>query len=89
MSVINIGQENEQVEYKKSTAELREGIISMVAILNKHGYGELFFGVKNNGDVVGQQISDKTLRDKLAVTLGRLFIQRWFQKDMGIKRLPM
>lgn len=63
MSVINIGQENEQVEYKKSTAELREGIISMVAILNKHGYGELFFGVKNNGDVVGQQISDKTLRD--------------------------
>ena len=63
MGVINIGQENEQVEYKKSTAELKEGVISMVAILNKHGSGELYFGVKNNGDVVGQQITDKTLRD--------------------------
>lgn len=28
MGVINIGQENEQVEYKKSTAELKEGVIS-------------------------------------------------------------
>ena len=63
MEVFNIGKENEQVEYKKSTAELKEGVISMVAILNKHGSGELYFGVKNNGDVVGQQITDKTLRD--------------------------
>ena len=62
MSVVNIGHENEQIEYKKSTAELKEGVISIVAILNKHGSGELYFGVKNNGDVVGQQITDETLR---------------------------
>ena len=41
--------ENEHIEFKRSTAELKEGIISMVAILNKHGQGELFFGIKNDG----------------------------------------
>lgn len=63
MSVINIGKETEQIEFKKSTGELKEGIISIAAILNKHGTGELYFGVKNNGDVIGQEISDSTLRE--------------------------
>ncbi len=63
MSVINIGKETERIEFKKSTGELKEGIISIVAILNKHGAGELYFGVKNNGDVLGQEISDSTLRE--------------------------
>jgi ATP-dependent DNA helicase RecG len=35
----------------------------MVAILNKHSGGELYFGVRNDGAAVGQDISDKTLRD--------------------------
>jgi len=30
---------------------------------NKHQRGELYFGIKNDGTVVGQMISDKTLRD--------------------------
>lgn len=59
----NIGEETEQVEFKKSTGELKEGIISIASILNKHGSGELYFGVKNNGDVIGQQITDETMRD--------------------------
>lgn len=59
----NIGEENEQIEFKKSTGELKEGVISIVSILNKHGSGELYFGVKNNGDVIGQDVSDKTLRE--------------------------
>lgn len=63
MKKINLGKETEQIEYKKSTGELKEGIISIASILNKHGSGELFFGVKNNGDVIGQEISDSTLRD--------------------------
>ncbi len=61
--VHNIGEENEQTEFKKSTGELKEGVISIASILNKHGSGELYFGVKNNGDVIGQDISDATLRD--------------------------
>jgi len=60
---MKIGKENEKLEFKKTTSELKEGIISMVAILNKHGGGELYFGIHNNGLVLGQQIGDSTLRD--------------------------
>ena len=54
--------ESESLELKKSTSELKEAIESIAAILNKHGRGELFFGVKNNGETAGQQVSDVTLR---------------------------
>ena len=60
---VNIGKETEQIEFKKSTAELKGGVISIAAILNKHGSGDLYFGVKNDGDVVGQTINETTLRD--------------------------
>ncbi len=56
-------KESEYIEFKKSTSELKEAIKSIVAILNKHQKGELCFGVKNNGEVVGQAISAETLRD--------------------------
>lgn len=56
-------KESELLELKKSTSELKEGIISIVSILNKHQKGELYFGIKNNGEVIGQEISEKTLRD--------------------------
>ena len=55
--------EDESTELKKSTSELKEAIVSMVAILNKHGKGKIYFGIKDNGDVVGQQISSHTLRN--------------------------
>jgi len=60
---MKLGSENEILEYKKSTGELKEGIISIVAILNKHNGGELYFGIRNDGTPVGQDISDKTVRD--------------------------
>lgn len=59
---MNIGKENEMVEFKKSTSEMKEGIISIASILNKHGKGELYFGVKDNGDVIGQKIGKDTER---------------------------
>ena len=62
MSLINIGEETEQIEHKKSTGELKEGVVSVASILNKHGRGTLYFGVRNNGDVIGQIINDQTLR---------------------------
>jgi len=61
--MINIGSETEQIEFKKSTGEIKEGVISIVSILNKHSSGVLYFGVKNNGDVLGQVINDETLRE--------------------------
>lgn len=60
---MNIGRENETVEFKKSTSELNEGVISIASILNKHGKGTLYFGVKDNGDIIGQQIGKETLKD--------------------------
>lgn len=60
---MNLGNENETVEFKKSTSELKEGIASIAAMLNKHGSGTLYFGVKNNGDICGLQVSDATLRE--------------------------
>ena len=56
-------QESETVELKKSLAELKQGLISMVAILNKHKTGTLWFGVRNDGAVIGLSINEKTLRD--------------------------
>jgi len=60
---MNLGTETEQVEFKKSTSELKEGLISLSSMLNKNAYGVLYFGVKDDGEVIGQQIGDKTLRD--------------------------
>ena len=60
---MNIGPETELVEHKASTRELKEGIASIASILNKHGHGTLYFGVRNNGDVTGQQVADSTLRE--------------------------
>ena len=36
-------KETEHREFKKSLAELKAGLISIAAILNKHGRGELWF----------------------------------------------
>lgn len=60
---MNLGYETETIEFKKSTGELKEGIISLSSMLNKHSDGIVYFGVKNNGDVLGQEIGDRTLRD--------------------------
>ncbi len=60
---MNLGRETETLEFKKSTGELKEGIISIGAILNKHQKGELYFGVRPDGTPIGQEISEKTLRD--------------------------
>lgn len=60
---MNIGSENEIVEFKNTTSELKEALQSISAILNKHQHGTIYFGVKDNGDVVGQAIGKDTLRD--------------------------
>lgn len=55
--------ENETVEMKKSLAELKQGLTSLAAMLNKHGQAELWFGIAPNGKAVGLEINEKTLRD--------------------------
>ena len=60
-SRVNLGSESETVEFKKSTGEHKEALQAISAMLNKHG-GELYFGVKDNGDVIGQDVTDSTIR---------------------------
>ena len=59
---MNIGKESETIEFKKSTSELKEGIKSISSILNKHNKGILYFGVRDDGVVCGQQIGKETIR---------------------------
>lgn len=56
-------RETETLEFKKSTSELKEGVISLGSMLNKHNYGLLYFGIKNDGKVVGQMIGTSTTSD--------------------------
>lgn len=55
--------ESETVELKTSLAELKQGLTSLVAMLNKHGQADLWFGVSPSGQPVGLMVTDKTLRD--------------------------
>jgi ATP-dependent DNA helicase RecG len=55
--------ESEIVELKTSTSELKEAIISLGAMLNKHGKGTVYFGIGDNGAVLGQQIGKSTIKD--------------------------
>ena len=54
--------EGQALELKRSTGELKEGMQSLCAFLNGAG-GMLLFGVRPDGAVEGQDVSDQTLRD--------------------------
>lgn len=56
-------RENETMEFKKTLGQLKEGIISIASILNKHGEGELWFGIRDDGIPVGVNVGAKTIRD--------------------------
>ena len=60
---MNLGIETETLEFKKSTGELKEAVQSICAILNKHQHGELYFGVKSDGTVIGQVVTEESLRE--------------------------
>lgn len=55
--------ENEQIEFKKTTSEINEAMISISSILNKHKSGAIYFGLRNDGTPFGFTINDSTLRD--------------------------
>ncbi len=58
-----IGEESETLEFKETTGEKKEAMQSIAAMLNKHGHGTVYFGVKDNGYVLGQTIEDSTKKD--------------------------
>lgn len=58
---MNLGKETEILEFKESTVEFEKACKAIVAMLNKSGEGKVLFGVKDNGDVIGQIIGKDTL----------------------------
>lgn len=47
------GFETEAREFKSTLAELDKGIVSLTAMLNKGGSGTVYFGVGNDGEIIG------------------------------------
>ena len=60
---MNIGKENETLEFRRTTDGLDEAVCSISGMLNSHGHGTLYFGVSQDGEVVGQPVTQKTLND--------------------------
>ena len=56
-------REDEYTEFKKTTGELNEAMVSISGILNKHRRGKLYFGLKNDGTSFQFMITDSTVRD--------------------------
>lgn len=55
-------KEDETIEYKKSTGKLKEGVYAVCAMLNRNGSGTLYFGITNEGEIVGQQVNSDVLK---------------------------
>ena len=56
------GDEGGRTEYKLTTGQLERGMETLCAFLNGEG-GTVLFGVKDNGKIIGQEVSDKTKRE--------------------------
>ncbi len=62
--------EGGQVEFKKTTGQLERGMETLCAFLNGTG-GTVLFGVADDGEIIGQEVSDKTKRE-IADAINRL-----------------
>ena len=54
--------ESETLEFKRTTGTRREAARTVCAMLNQRG-GHVLFGVTPEGDVVGQQVSERTTEE--------------------------
>ena len=75
--------EGPNLEIKRSTGELREGLQTICAFLNGSG-GMVLFGVRPDGQPEGQQVSDQTLRD-----IAQAFERFEPPVDLPIERLSL
>ncbi len=78
--------ESEELEFKKSTGQLRRAMETLCGMLNGRG-GRVLFGVTPEGRIVGQTISEKTMRE-VAEQLRRIepapdVVQRRIAVDAG------
>lgn len=60
---MSIGKKDEFQEFKEGLGQLDKGLKSLTAMLNRNGKGIVYFGVDDNGKVIGLTIGRKTLVD--------------------------
>ena len=86
---MNFGIENEYQEFKESLAQLDKAIKSLTAMVNKNGRGTVYFGVNDNGDVVGLKLGKKYLdeiRDKISNFVQPQFLYKAEEKYDGNRK---
>lgn len=59
------------VEFKSSTGSISTGMQTVCAFLNSNQGGVLIFGIKDDGQIIGQIVSDKT-RKEIAIELNKI-----------------
>lgn len=83
-------QESETTEFKESLSELNSGGETIVGFANKGG-GDLYFGVKNNGEIIGvPSVVDSTLiqlAQKLSDNIEPQLVIKITKKTFGNKEL--
>lgn len=57
---MNLGTECETVEFKEGIGQLDKGVKSLSAMLNRQNYGSVFFGVDDDGNVIGMDVGKNT-----------------------------
>ncbi len=57
-----VDTEGGRVEFKKTTGQLEGGMKTMCVFLNGTD-GTVLFGVTDDGEIIGQEVSDKTKRE--------------------------
>lgn len=56
--------EDEKNEFKESLTQVDKGLKSLTAMLNRNGEGNIYFGVRDDGEIVGiKNIGKNTLQD--------------------------
>lgn len=63
--------ESETLEFKNSTGSLNTGMQTVCAFLNSNHGGIVIFGVKDDGKIIGQKVTDST-RKEIAVELNKI-----------------
>ena len=57
---MNLGVESEYVEFKSNIAQLDKGIKGLTAMLNRNNKATVYFGVGDDGDVIGMDVGPST-----------------------------
>ena len=70
ITILAASGESETLEFKETTGTRREATRTVCAFLNQRG-GQVLFGITAAGDVIGQQVSDRTI-EELSAELQRI-----------------